>query len=136
MKNLNNNSEDRFVVSSEEIKWGINGNQKSNDEINNIIKEKRKKLQEKSLDKYMIIGSVVGIEGSFDKLMIIGYKVTDSNGENKDYMACKYPNGATETIVTFNHENIKKVYFVGFTTEYGNEYKSNLNSETKKGMML
>ena len=29
MNNLNNNAEDRFVVSDKDIKWGINGQQKT-----------------------------------------------------------------------------------------------------------
>ena len=33
MKNLNNNAEDRFVVSDKDIKWGINGQQKTEEEI-------------------------------------------------------------------------------------------------------
>ena len=99
--------------------------------------EKRKKLQEESLEKYMIIGSVVGIQGSLDKLMIIGYKVKNKNGEVMDYTACKYPECSTGSLISFNHEDIKRVYFVGFTTEYGNEYKSNLdNEDKKKGMMI
>ena len=61
MNNLNNNAEDRFVVSDKDIKWGINGQQKTEEEINRYMAEKRKKLQEVSLDKYMIIGSVVEI---------------------------------------------------------------------------
>ena len=137
MENLNNNPEDRFVVSDEKIKWGINGQQKSPEEINGDLIEKRKKLQEKSLEKYIIIGSVVGIEGNYNKLMIIGYKVKNNNGEIKDYIACKYPDGATNPLVSFNHEDIKRVYFVGFTTQYGNEYKSNLDEEDKKkGMRI
>lgn len=46
----------------------------------------------------MIIGSVVEIQGNFDKLMIIGYKVKDRDGKIMDYMACKYPNGATDSL--------------------------------------
>lgn len=88
MSNLNNNAEDRFVVSDKDIKWGINGQQKTEEEINRYMAEKRKKLQEVSLDKYMIIGSVVEIQGNFDKLMIIGYKVKDRDGKIMDYMAC------------------------------------------------
>lgn len=137
MNNLNNNPQDRFIVSGNDVKWGINGQQKSPEEINAALIEKRKKLQEDSLEKYMIIGSVVGIEGNLDKLMIIGYKVKNNNGEIKDYMACKYPDGATQPLIAFNHEDIKRVYFVGFTTEYGNEYKSNLDDgDKKKGMMI
>lgn len=136
--NLNNqNPEERFLVSGDELQWGINGQQKPNEEIKKDLSEKRKKLQESSLDKYMIIGSVVGIEGNFDKLMIIGYNAVDTNGEPCDYLGCVYPNGATGNLFYFNHEDIKKVYFVGFTTEYGNEFKSNLNNEDKKkGMMI
>lgn len=137
MSNLNNNPEDRFVVSDGDIKWGINGQQKTPEEINKLLIEKRKKLQEESFEKYMIIGSVVGIQGSLDKLMIIGYKVKNKNGEVMDYVACKYPDGATGPLISFNHKDIKRVYFVGFTTEYGNEYKSNLDDEDKKkGMMI
>ena len=80
----------------------------------------------------MIIGSVVEIQGNFDKLMIIGYKVKDRDGKIMDYMACKYPNGATDSLIFFNHNDIKKIYFVGFTTEYGNEYKSNLDNKNEE----
>ena len=132
MNNLNNNAEDRFVVSDKDIKWGINGQQKTEEEINRYMAEKRKKLQEVSLDKYMIIGSVVEIQGNFDKLMIIGYKVKDRDGKIMFYMACKYPNGATDSLTFFNHYDIKKIYFVGFTTEYGNEYKSNLDNKNEE----
>ena len=132
MNNLNNNAEDRFVVSDKDIKWGINGQQKTEEEINRYMAEKRKKLQEVSLDKYMIIGSVVEIQGNFDKLMIIGYKVKDRDGKIMDYMAFKYPNGATDSLTFFNHNDIKKIYFVGFTTEYGNEYKSNLDNKNEE----
>lgn len=132
MNNLNNNAEDRFVVSDKDIKWGINGQQKTEEEINRYMAEKRKKLQEVSLDKYMIIGSVVEIQGNFDKLMIIGYKVKDRDGKIMDYMACKYPNGVTDSLTFFNHNDIKKIYFVGFTTEYGNEYKSNLDNKNEE----
>ena len=132
MNNLNNNAEDRFVVSDKDIKWGINGQQKTEEEINRYMAEKRKKLQEVSLDKYMIIGSVVEIQGNFDKLMIIGYKVKDRDGKIMDYMACKYQNGATDSLTFFNHNDIKKIYFVGLTTEYGNEYKSNLDNKNEE----
>lgn len=129
---MNNNPEDRFVVSDNDIKWGLNGQQKSSEKINEDLLEKRKKLQEKSLDKYMIIGSVVGIDENYNKLMIIGYKPTINTGDTRDYLACVYPNGVRESFVTFNHEDIKRVYFVGFTTEYGNKFKSDLNNEDKK----
>lgn len=42
MNNLNNNAEDRFVVSDKDIKWGINGQQKTEEEINRYMAEKRK----------------------------------------------------------------------------------------------
>lgn len=131
------NQEERFLVSGNNLEWGINGNIKSNEEIIKELAEKEKKLQETALDKYMIIGSVVGIEGNFKELMIIGYNATNDSGEVSDYIACEYPIGATGKLYRFNHDDIKRVYFVGFTTEYGNDFKSNLNdNDKKKGMMM
>ena len=31
-----------------------------------------------------------------------------------------------------HYNDIKKIYFVGFTTEYGNEYKSNLDNKNEE----
>ena len=136
--NINNqNEEERFLTFGDDLEWGIDGKNKSNEEIIKELSEKEKKLQESALDKYMIIGSVVGIEGNFKELMIIGYNSNNANGEISDYLACEYPMGATGKLYHFNHEDIKRVYFVGFTTEYGNEFKSNLNVDSKKkGMMM
>ena len=72
--NINNqNEEERFLTLGDDLEWGIDGKNKSNEEIIKELSEKEKKLQESALDKYMIIGSVVGIEGNFKELMIIGY---------------------------------------------------------------
>lgn len=139
MEELNNNPEERFVVSDTDVNWAINGQEKTPEEINMDLKAKREKLQNEALEKYLIIGSVVGIEGSFDKLMITGYKVRNENNEIKDYVACKYPNGSTEKLVCFNHEDIKRIYFIGFTTEYGNKFKSELdsnNEDLEKGKIM
>lgn len=135
MDKLNVNSDDRFILLDDNFKWGINGQKKSNEEIEEIFENKIKENQKKSLDKYMIIGSVVGIINNYDKLMIIGYKGKDSSGIERDYIACKYPYGITSQIIYFNHEDIKRIYYIGFTTEYGNEFKSNLDDDKKKGMI-
>lgn len=126
---LNLNPEDRFVSSGSDFQFGINGENKDTEEVMKEIEEKRKALQNSSTDKYMIIGSVVGINDNFNKLMIIGYNPRDKEGNVSDYLACIYPNGATEELITFNHQDIKRIYFVGFTTEYGNDFKSKLSGD-------
>ncbi len=44
-------------------------------------------------DKYLPIGTVVGLKGASKKLMIIGYLPVTSENQIFDYTACTYPEG-------------------------------------------
>ncbi|MBR6690864.1 MAG: DUF4176 domain-containing protein [Bacilli bacterium] len=70
------------------------------------------------LNKYLPLGSIVSLNGKDAKLMIIGYK--RKNREiNKifDYSGCMYPTGIfipSSYSLSFNHDQIDKVYYVGY----------------------
>lgn len=69
------------------------------------------------MEKYLPIGSVVLLKNADKKLMIYGRRQKDT-GTNKicDYVACPYPEGNIDLEHTyiFNHDQIERVYFIGF----------------------
>lgn len=91
------------------------------------------------------IGSIVLLEEGLQKLMVVGRGTiyTDqASGEDTfaDYMAVLYPTGLNpETTIFFNHENIDKVIFRGYSDEEEirflevyEEWKKDLGESTKK----
>ena len=72
-------------------------------------------------ERVLPIGSIVSLKGGNKKLMIIGYckKGVNNKEDIFDYAACLYPNGfssADQTII-FNHENIERIYVLGYQNE-------------------
>lgn len=70
---------------------------------------------------YLPLGSVVVVSGGIKKYVIVarGLQVK-VNGEEKffDYGACGYPEGMNgDKLMYFQHSNISKVVFEGFTDE-------------------
>ncbi|MCS5464791.1 DUF4176 domain-containing protein [Enterococcus lactis] len=69
------------------------------------------------------LGSIVLLEEGLQKLVVVGRGVvyTDQvTGKDTfaDYMAALYPTGLNpETTIFFNHENIDKVIFKGYSDE-------------------
>ena len=77
---------------------------------------------------YLPIGSVVLLGGGNKRVMIYGRKQKQkSNGEEWDYIGCLYPEGNIDEtyMYLFNHENIEKVFFVGFQDEDEFEFAKN-----------
>ena len=72
-------------------------------------------------NKYLPIGTVCNIKTKNKKMMIIGYCMPEFNGDLKvkDYVGCAYPEGLLlpKHILTFNHEDIIDVCFLGFKNE-------------------
>ena len=67
--------------------------------------------------KYLPIGSVVLLKNANKRLMIYGrlQKAEDSDSV-RDYIGCLYPEGniSTKQTYMFDHDQIERVYFVGF----------------------
>ena len=69
--------------------------------------------------KYLPIGSVVKLKDVDLELMIIGY-LKKPEEKIYDYSACIYPLGIVTSVldtVVFNHEQIEKIYHVGYKSE-------------------
>ncbi|MGV2939658.1 DUF4176 domain-containing protein [Mesobacillus sp. LC4] len=83
------------------------------------------------MDKYLPIGSVVLLNGGSKRIMIYGRKQKELNSDKVwDYIACLYPEGNLneEYMYLFNHDQIEKVFFIGFQDEEEIEFaKENLN---------
>ena len=87
---------------------------------------------------YLPVGSVVLLKKGSKPVSIMGYKVVSSddnfynenNGKNKeqvfDYCGVLYPEGliGINVLCMFNHENIKKVLHVGYTTDESKEFNN------------
>ena len=74
--------------------------------------------------KYLPIGSIVLLKEGQKPVMIYSrYQLTEDNQEY-DYLACLYPEGYinNEYAYLFNHTDIEKVIFEGYTDEKEEEY--------------
>ncbi|WP_078061379.1 DUF4176 domain-containing protein [Clostridium saudiense] len=72
------------------------------------------------MDKYLPIGSVVLLKNGRKKIIIYGRKQMHvETGEEWDYLACLYPEGNIneEFMYLFNHDQIDKVYYLGYEDE-------------------
>jgi len=78
--------------------------------------------------KYLPIGSVVLLKNGEKRLMITCAYISTSDGNIYDYNGCLYPEGliSPNNIYLFNHEDIQKIYAVGFSDEEEKLYKNYL----------
>lgn len=73
--------------------------------------------------KLLPLGSVVLLEEGLQKLVIVGRGAVYTDQQSKkdtfaDYMAVLYPSGLNpETTIFFDHKNIDKVVFEGYSDE-------------------
>ncbi|AZP94038.1 DUF4176 domain-containing protein [Enterococcus mundtii] len=73
--------------------------------------------------KLLSLGSVVLLEEGLQKLVIVGRGAVYTDQQSKkdtfaDYMAVLYPSGLNpETTIFFDHKNIDKVVFEGYSDE-------------------
>lgn len=69
-------------------------------------------------DKYLPIGTVCILKGGTKRIMITGYcTISNEKPDNIfDYNGCPYPEGVVnlEKILLFNHDQIDKVYNLGY----------------------
>ena len=86
-------------------------------------------------DKYLPLGTVVLLKEASKKLMIIGFcGVGDEKDKVYDYMGCLYPEGLIDSAHTalFNHDQISKIYFMGYQSEEDKEFKTKLKEVIAK----
>jgi hypothetical protein len=69
------------------------------------------------MEKYLPLGSIVLLEGGEKRIMIYGRRQKAlADAAVWDYIACLYPEGNLndEHTYLFNHEQIERVFFIGF----------------------
>lgn len=84
-----------------------------------------------SSEKYLPIGSVVLLKNAKKRLMITGFYIkakTDNNDMIYDYSGCLYPEGvlSSEENCVFNHDQIDKIYFLGYSDDEEKKFKEEL----------
>ena len=82
-------------------------------------------------EKYLPIGTVVLLKGGRKRAMITGFCSVAQEDPNKiyDYSGCIYPEGylSSNQVCLFDHDQIEKIYFVGFEDEEETTFKDRLN---------
>jgi len=65
------------------------------------------------------IGSVVRLREGSRRLMVFGVKQTGAEQKTYDYIGVLYPEGnmGAGSHFLFNHEDVEKVYFTGYSDE-------------------
>jgi hypothetical protein len=72
------------------------------------------------MDKYLPIGSIVLLKGGTKRIMIYGRQQKELKSDKVwDYIACLYPEGNLneDYMYLFNHDQIEKIFFIGFQDE-------------------
>lgn len=75
-------------------------------------------METTTVEKYLPLGSIVVLKGNIKKLMIVarGVMTGGENGRLLDYGAVMYPEGLIdENMIFFNHKDIYKVVFEGYS---------------------
>lgn len=84
------------------------------------------------LKKFLPIGTVVLLKGGSKRLMVTGFCSIPNEDKTKmfDYTGCLYPEGVinSKEIALFNHDQIEKVYFLGYKDEEEKQFKEKLNN--------
>ncbi len=82
-------------------------------------------------EKYLPIGTVVLLKGGKKRAMITGFCSVAQENQEKiyDYSGCVYPEGylSSNQVCLFDHNQIDKVFFVGYEDEEERVFKDKLN---------
>lgn len=86
-------------------------------------------------EKYLPLGTIVLLKGATKRLMVTGFASTSKETGDTvfDYSGCLYPEGFFDynQVCVFNHDQIDKVYFRGYSDEEDIEFKKKLVEELK-----
>jgi hypothetical protein len=89
------------------------------------------------MEKYLPLGSIVLLEGGEKRIMIYGRRQkAESDGVIWDYVACLYPEGnvSDEYTYLFNHEQIERVFFIGFQEDEEFQFNETLRTASEDGV--
>lgn len=82
-------------------------------------------------EKYLPIGTVVLLKGGRKRAMITGFCSVAQENQEKiyDYSGCVYPEGylSSNQVCLFDHDQIEKIFFVGFEDDEEVAFKDKLN---------
>ena len=82
-------------------------------------------------EKYLPIGTVVLLKGGKKRAMITGFCSVAQENQEKiyDYSGCVYPEGylSSNQVCLFDHDQIDKIYFLGYEDEEEKMFKEKLN---------
>ncbi len=89
-----------------------------------------------NLGRFLPIGTVVLLKGGKKRLMITGFCSFDEAKKDKayDYTGCLYPEGiiSSKQMALFNHSQIEKIFYLGYSDEEEKKFKQNLVTELNK----
>lgn len=89
-----------------------------------------------NLGKFLPIGTVVLLRGAEKRLMITGFCSFDEAKKDKayDYTGCLYPEGiiSSKQMALFNHNQIEKIFFLGYSDLEEKKFKQNLITGVNK----
>jgi hypothetical protein len=82
-------------------------------------------------EKFLPIGTVVLLKGGKKRAMITGFCSIAQENQEKiyDYSGCVYPEGylSSNQVCLFDHDQIERVFFVGYEDEEEKVFKDKLN---------
>ena len=91
---------------------------------------------EQKNEKYLPVGSVVILKGATKKVMVTGFCIVPDGDPTKmfDYSGCLYPEGmlSSKETAVFNHDQIDRVFFLGYVDEDEVKFKTQLKEEVAK----
>lgn len=87
-------------------------------------------------EKYLPIGSVVLLKEAKKRVMITGFAAKGKETVDRifDYMGCLYPEGiiSSDKNLLFDHEQIDKIYYLGYSDGEEKEFKQKLTDAVSK----
>lgn len=87
-------------------------------------------------EKYLPIGSVVLLKNAKKRIMITGFAAKGKETGDKvfDYLGCLFPEGviSSDKNLLFNHDQIDKLYYIGYSDKDEKEFKLKLQEYIEK----
>lgn len=87
-------------------------------------------------EKFLPIGSVVLLKNAKKRIMVTGFAAKGKETGDKvfDYIGCLFPEGviSSDKNLLFNHDQIDKLYYIGYSDNDEKEFKQKLKEYIEK----